>query len=321
MAFEYPELLWLLLLLLPLALILRSQKSDLGRYFAPEVLEKIYQKGGALSQNARQMLLIGALGLGIVALANPYLNKGEIKVEDQTYDLIVGFDISRSMMSDDLYPNRFAFAKKKFETLLDHLKQTRVGVIGFSARAFLISPLTTDLSSLRYLVSNMSPDMVSLRGTSILSALESADELLKESEHKAMLLFTDGGDKKDYSKEIAYAKDHHITLFIYGVGTDKGGVIKDSGGVLKDQKGDIVIVKRNDAIASLARETGGVYQVYSLESSDMKRLAQAIRARLKPQKERQRSYVDKKELFYYPLLLSLLLFLLATTSLPQRRGA
>jgi len=81
-------------------------------------------------------------------------------------------------------------------------------VVGFSSRAFLVAPLTADYESLKYLVDHMGMGYVSLKGTDIGAPLQVAENLLKDRKRKALLIFTDGGDKRDFSEEISYAKEH-----------------------------------------------------------------------------------------------------------------
>jgi Ca-activated chloride channel family protein len=319
MEFVNGEYLWGLLLVVVLFFMIKKTPNSIERYFDKELFKKMYQHKGTIPKWVRVLLFISALAFGIIAFARPIVNQGEIKVKSSDIDLIVGFDISRSMFADDIYPNRFSFAKLKFDNLLDDLEDARVGVIGFSSKAFLISPLTKDFSTLKFLVKNMKLDYISLKGTSIMSALEVTDNLLEKSKKKALLIFSDGGDKKDYKKEIAYAKERGITLFVYAIGTKKGGVIKTENGVLKDKKGDIVVVKRNDAIKELALESGGAYMESSLQKNDILALVKSIKKRFKDNKKKEHTIKDKKELFGYPLALSMLLFTLFFSSFPQRR--
>jgi Ca-activated chloride channel family protein len=319
MQFLDNQYLWGLLLVLPLIFLIKNSPNALEAHFDKKLFKKMYQHKGTVPKWVRDALFLTAISLAIIALARPVIQKGDIKVHSSDIDLVVGFDISRSMFADDIYPDRFSFAKEKFNTLLSDIKDARIGVIGFSSRAFLVSPLTKDFSTLHFLVKNMNFDYVSLRGTSILSALEVTNNLLEKSKKKALLLFTDGGDKKDYSKEIAYAKERGITLFIYLIGSDKGGVIKTKDGVLKDKDGNIVVVKRNDSIKALALQSGGAFLRGSLQKNDIDALAQSIKQKFKNSEKKEHTIKDTKELFYYPLGLAMILFILSFSSLPQRR--
>ncbi len=321
MTFANQQLLLLLLAAVPMLWMLKRGRSPLERVFKPEILAKIRVQGSGISTRMRNLLLIGAFILAVVAVARPQLDRGEIKVKSSFINVVVGFDISQSMFATDVYPNRFEFAKRKFDQFLKYLDNTKVALIGFSSRAFLIAPLTEDFHSLKFLTKNLGLEYLNLRGTSVMSALEAANNLFENREKKVLVLFTDGGDDKDFSKEIAYAKTHGITVFIYAIGTEKGGVIKTKNGVLKDSKGDIVIVRRNDAIKQLALQTGGAYMVYSLQNGDIKMLADTIKAKFKAQTHEETTIKNRQELFAYPLALATLLLFAAFFSLPGRRIA
>ncbi|MDX1808808.1 MAG: VWA domain-containing protein [Sulfurospirillaceae bacterium] len=317
--FEHIDYLWGIVLLLPLFYFLKNNKNALDSIFSSEVLQKIRVKNRGLSKKVRNILLIFSMFFMIIALARPYIDNGSIKVKSSFINIVTGFDISNSMFANDIYPSRFDFAKQKFDLLLKSLKNARVGVLAFSSRAFLVAPLSEDYNSLKFLVKNMGMNNISLRGTDILSALSAAQNLYGNEEKKAFLIFTDGGDNKNFDKEIAYAKKHHIVVFIYNIGTDKGGVIKTQNGVLKDKNGNIVVVKINENIKQLALQTGGAYLRYSLSSNDMNELSNAIKSRFKAITAREEIIKDKKELFYYPLGVAIVLFFFGIFSINRRK--
>ncbi len=317
--FKDIEFLWLLLLIVPLIFLLKESKSGLGAVFSKDALKKIEIKNRRISKKVRFFLIILSLAFTIIAIARPQINNGEIKVKSSFINIVSAIDMSKSMFANDIYPNRFEFAKMKFFNALEHLKKTKVALIGFSTQTFLISPLTEDFHSLKFLAKNLNLDYLSLKGTDILSTLEAANNLFGKEKKKILLIFTDGGDKSDFSKEIAYANEHNIAVYIYNIGTKKGGIIKGKNGVLKDQKGDIVVVKRTDAIKELALKTGGAYLNYSLDKNDIKALTDTIQKKYKAKEEETTVIKDQKELFYYPLGLAIVLFFTALFSPPRRQ--
>ena len=319
MSFTYPIVL-LLILLAALLFFFVKKYSFNEKLFSKRVLSRIAPQGLTKQSFFREYFLILALIFGLIALARPYIKGKEIKVNSKSYDIVVGFDISNSMLCDDIYPNRLSFAKEKFYQFLKDLKDEKVSVLGFTSKAFLIAPPTTDYESLKFLVKNMQTDYISLKGTNILNLLISANDLYtKGTKQKALLIFTDGGDKKDYKEEIDYAKTHNIKVFIYAIGTKKGGVIKTKNGVLKDKKGNIVLVKLNKSIEELALQTDGAYQEYSLKNNDIKTLVKIIREKFEQESKRSTKIIkNNKEIFYYPLLIAILFYFLANFSLPRR---
>jgi Ca-activated chloride channel family protein len=318
MRFENIEFLALLIIPALLVALLKNDTLALAKYFAPNMLKKMQKRGSGLSKRARVIALVASLSFLIVALTRPVVDNGEIKVKSEFIDAVVAFDISKSMQAQDIYPNRLEFAKQKFYELLESFKNARIGVIGFSSRAFLISPLTSDYSTLKYLVKNMNLDYVSLLGTDILEPLKITQELLKDSKHKALIIFSDGGDQESFAKEIEYAKEHNIKVFVYAVATKKGSVIKSGNQVVKDKNGDIVITKLNSHIEELALQSGGAYMPYSLKKGDIKYLVEDLKSKFKATTKEQRSIKDTKELFYYPLMVAILLLFVGLFSLPRR---
>ncbi len=317
--FLHVELLWLIVLLLPLFYFLKYNKKSYEALFDKSVLEKIRVKNRGFSKRVRNFLLIASAFLVIIALARPVIDKGDIKVKSSFINVVAGLDISNSMFVNDVYPSRFELAKKKFDLFLKDMKNARVGVIGFSSQSFLVAPLSKDYHSLDFLVKNLSVSSMSLRGTDFMSALEAANDLYQTDEKKAFLIFTDGGDQSDFSKEIAYAKEHKIVVFVYAIGTDKGGVIKTKNGALKDKNGNIVVVKINENIKKLALQTGGAYMRSTLSANDMKMVSEAIKSRFKAHGSEINSIKDKLELFYYPLALAILFFFMANFSIDWRK--
>jgi len=315
--FNNVEFLWLLLLLLPIFYFLKPQKNDLESIFSKEVLKKVKLKSNSLSKRWRNLLLIISMALTIIALARPQIDNGEIEVKSSFINIVTAIDMSKSMFANDVYPSRFDFAKKKFFDSLDYFNQSKIALIGFASQTFLISPLTQDFHSLKFLGKNLNLDYLNLKGTNIMLALESANNLFGDEKKKTLLIFTDGSDQKEFSKEIAYCKKNSITVYIYNIGTDKGGIIKDKNGVLKDKSGNIVVVKRTDNIKKLAMSTGGAYMKYSLSNDDIKLLADTIQNSYQNKKEESSTIKDRKELFIYPLSFALLFFFIALFSTPK----
>lgn len=308
--FMYIESLWLLVLLIPLAYMLFYQSdTDLSKIFAKPVLNKIQLKNNTNSRLIRSVFLMLSIVCIIFSLARPQLVQGEIKIKTNYIHVIVGIDMSKSMFSTDVYPNRFTFAQQKFKDILNNFTNAKVGLLGFSSQSFLISPLTEDFNSLTFLVKNLTVENMNLKGTNILSLLASANEMFEHNQNKIVLLFSDGGDQTDFSAEISYAKDHNITVYVYNIGTEKGGVIPAKNGVLKDNQGNIVVVKRTDNIKALALATKGGYLENSL-SNDSKILANSIQKKFKAVLSEDTVIKDKVEVFYYPLSLGILFLLL-----------
>ena len=319
--FKNIEFLWALMLVIPAFLFIKNKKNNIENIFKKSILKKLQLKNkNGFSKKIRTILLISSFIFMIIAFARPIANNGEIKVKSSFINMVVALDMSRSMFASDIYPTRFEFAKKKFIDMLQYLKNTKVSLIGFSSQTFLISPLTQDFHSLKFLTSNLNINSVSLKGTDILNTLETANELMHEQDKKILLLLTDGSDKKDFKKELDFAKENHITIYIYNIGTKKGGVIETSNGALKDNKGNIVVVKRNENIKELAFKSGGAYMNQTLKKDDIKMLLDDVQNHFKAKGDEVSTIKDTKELFVLPLFIAFVLFFMALFSLPIMRG-
>lgn len=308
--FKNIEFLYLLILLFPLIYLIKSKQKFVLGAFSKEVFEQIEFVSKSISKKTRAILLLGSFVFTIFAISRPVVDNGIVKIKSSFIDIVVALDISKSMEAKDIYPNRFEFEKNKFFTFLDEAKNKRIAIVAFSSQTFLISPLSNDYNSLRFLVKNLNFDYLNLKGTNIQGVLEASNDLMKDKKEKIVLIFSDGGDKEDFTQELAYAKKHNITIYVYNIGTKKGAIIKDDNQ-------NAVLVSINENIKKLALGSGGAYLMQSLQKNDIKLLSDAISNKFKAKNENKSEIRDQKELFYYPLILAIILFFTAVFSLPR----
>ncbi len=316
MDFEQIAPLYLIIPVILLWFFIHSKNNNIEALFSAAVLEKISLNNHKISTKTRLRLLLLSMALILIALSRPTLEHGEIKISKQLSDVVVAIDMSKSMLANDIYPNRFEFAKNKLLTSFDTITNTRIAILGFANQAFLISPLTDDFSSLKFLLKNLYLDSISLTGTNIANILKSANDLLGDSSNKQVLLLTDGGDSNDFSEEIDYANDHDIQVFIFDISTERGSSIPTEAGILEDDYGNLVITKENLNIKNLAKKTQAKYLKYSLNNNDLSTFINEFK---KLSSNKNTSIAQKKQLFYYPLALALFLLFLAFFSLPRKR--
>jgi len=296
-------------ILLGILYLISGKVKDYTHYFSPQMLERILI--GRDQKKINFFLMTLSFIFLIFALARPIVANNPVELPKQSVDMIVAFDISKSMLANDVYPNRLQFAKNKFYTLLENTKEERIGVIGFSSSAFMVAPLSDDMATLQYLVQNLSTEYISTQGSDINKALQSANKLLKDAKQKALVVFSDGTDENDFTQDIAYAKEHNIKVFIYAIATQKGGAIPQKDDVLKDSKGNIVVTKLNSNIKDLALESGGAYLEYSSSSKDIQLFLDAINKQFEKKDEKTTTITDNEEYFYIPLLLAIIFYMIA----------
>jgi len=299
-----------LLILLLVVYFVSGIVKNFEHYFSQEMLKELIV--GKNKKNIKLIYLLISFIFLVIALARPVINNIPIKIPQSNINIVVAFDISASMKCEDIYPTRLDFSKNKFNIMLESLTNQKVGLIGFSSRSFLISPITSDYNTLKYLLANLNQNVVNIQGSHILESLETTNELLKDSKHKALIVFTDGTDENDFDDSIKYAQDNNIKVFIYATATAKGGVIpKENGEIQKDQDGNIVITSLNSNIKELALQSDGAYLEYSARKNDISEFVNLIKSKFKGVKEEDIEINTNQELFYIPLLLALILFLIS----------
>jgi Ca-activated chloride channel family protein len=301
------------LILLVIVYLISASVKNYESYFSAKMLKKIIV--GKNTKHKNMLFLILSFIFLVISLARPVIENKPIKVSTSAISIVCVFDVSKSMSANDIYPNRLEFAKKKFSKLLKILNNEKVGVIGFTSRAFLISPTTNDYATLNYLVKHISQSSVMVQGSDILVALQSVNDLLKDQSTKAMLVFTDGTDTNDFENEIEYAKENNIKVFVYATATKQGSTIALKDDILKDNNGNIVVSALNSSIKELAIQSGGSYLEFST-SSDMDMLVDDIRYKFKsPNKKEDDQIINtNEELFYIPLVLAFVFFMIGIST-------
>jgi Ca-activated chloride channel family protein len=254
----------------------------------------------------------------IIALARPVTNEKINESKQELTPIIIAIDVSKSMLANDIYPNRLEFARKKVLDIIQRQKTSAIAVILFAKSSFILSPLTQDFISLKSLIGNLNTGMNFDNGTNIFSTLETTVKLLKNYEYKNLILLSDGSDSDNFEKEIEYAKKNNISIYTIATASKKGAPIKlKDGNYLVDKNGSIVNVKLNDNIKELSLKTNGGYINYSLDNNDIKEILSDINTKAKKEEFQSKKIKTYTELFYYPLVLGILFLLIAYSSLPK----
>ncbi|WP_457744182.1 VWA domain-containing protein [Sulfurimonas sp.] len=319
MTFLHPEFLYYMLpLVLILFFFLLTQKEPQASYFSDEVIKKLKVSSNNLSLKARNVFFMIIAILMIIALAAPVIKDGKVEVKAKSADIMIALDISDSMLATDVYPSRLKLAKQKALELLRLAPNERIGVIAFAKNSYLVSPLSFDHEAVEFLLGKLDTTSITEQGTNLMSMLETVDKSIKKDSKKYILIFSDGGDSKDFSKEISFAKEKGIVVFVLGMGTKQGAPIKMRNGEFIKQNGKIIISKLNESISALATKTGGVYIQNVNSNKDVKKMLQEIENNTKKKELKSQEIEKFIPLFYFPLALALFLLLIATSSMSKR---
>jgi Ca-activated chloride channel family protein len=321
MTFVNPQFFWVTIVpFMVLAFLLSTNKERLSRVFDEKVLKRLSAADESMPLMMRNLMMFFAIFLMIVALARPVIEKGEKSVHLQGLTLLSALDISGSMRSTDVYPNRLTFAKTKMAQFFDAMPSDTIGVVAFAYSPFVLAPFTSDKETLKMMVEGVDDSYISMGSTDFEALGTLASNLLEKKQPKVLVLFSDGGDKKAIANFANTLKESGIDLYVVLVGSKKGAPVLDAKGrPLKQKDGTIAITQRNDALGALAKELGGAYVIAGNGEKDMQNLASLIHTKYKYQEQGEVKVKERVELFYYPLGLGVLLLLIALSSAPRRR--
>ncbi len=311
MTFLYPEVLYLnLLLILPLLFYIFS-KNKIKKLFKKEIFEKLSINQSFMPNSLRIGILFIIFALLSISLARPVKNNSNIDIELKGLNIIVAMDISKSMLAEDTKPNRLVVAKDKIKKFIDINRNNKISLMAFAGNAFMVAPLSFDSQSLKFLIDNLDVSSVSRAGTSVLSVLESSLIIDKTDNKKNIVIFSDGGDEDDYDKEIEFAKNNNMSVYIVSIATEKGAPIKEKGNFILDKTGGVVISKRNDNIAKLSHKTSGIFTTYTYSNNDIISIKEHIESENKKKMFKKDNVISYDEFFVYPLFVALVLVFLS----------
>src|SRR6184192_3312709 len=271
MNFGTPIWLWALAIL-PLLVLLYAQAErrsaiKLREFVSPRLLPQLAGNVDRVRRAIRFAFVLLALALAIIALAKPRWGYAYEDVKRRGLDLLFAIDTSRSMLSNDVAPNRLERVKLAAQDLITELQGDRAGLIAFAGRAFLQAPLTVDYDAAVESINDLDTKTIPEGGTNISEAIALATQTFGKSAmgNRALIIFTDGeelsGDAVSGAKKAA---DAGVRIFTVGVGTAQGSLIPVEGqgeaGFVKDAKGQVVKSKLDEnRLREIAQATGGIY--------------------------------------------------------------
>ncbi|MFW2376861.1 VWA domain-containing protein [Cellulophaga baltica] len=233
------------------------------------LLKRLTPSKSIFKSTLKLVLFLVALALLVVGLVNPKIGTKLETVKREGVDIVFALDVSKSMLAEDIAPNRLEKGKRLVSEIINHLGSDRIGIIAYAAQAYPQLPITTDYSAAKMFLQSMNTDMLSSQGTAINEAIELASTYYDDENQTNRVLFiiSDGEDHAEGTTEEAVEKatEEGIRIFTIGVGKTKGAPIpiKRNGiveSLKKDMNGDVVITKLNEAILQeIAAEGNGEY--------------------------------------------------------------
>ena len=197
--FQYKEWLWTLcaipLLVLLFLLVLNWKKRTIKKIGDERLVKEMISNYSSEKFAVKFSLVVLAFAATAFALANPRSKTGTEKVDRKGIDVMIALDVSKSMLAQDIKPNRLERAKQLLSKLVDKLSNDRIGIVVFAGKAYLQMPLTGDNSAAKMYLSAASTDIVPTQGTVISDALKMCYAAFneKDKKYKAVVLISEIG--------------------------------------------------------------------------------------------------------------------------------
>lgn len=319
--FRLDENIWFwTLLVIPVIILLfiglQIWRRSVQKKFADANLLKRLSPNQSLFKTVlKVVVLCSAFSCLSIALVNPKIGTKLETVRSEGVDIVFAVDVSKSMLAEDIAPNRLEKSKQLVTQIVNNLVSDRVGIIAYAGKAFPQLPITTDYASAKMFLQNMNTDMLSSQGTAISEAIQLSKTYYdnEDQTNRVLVIISDGEDHDGEAMSVAEeAAEQGIKILTVGVGDAKGGPIpiKRNGVVLsykKDNSGETVITRLNETtLKDIASEANGVY----INGSNTAEVVKAIKAELDKMDKQEfesKQIADFKDQFQWFLGLGILL--------------
>ena len=238
------------------------------KYFSKNLLNELSPEVSIFKPKLKLLITIFSLVFITIGLVNPKIGTQLKTVKREGVDIVFAIDVSKSMLAEDIAPNRLEKSKRLVSQIINELNTDRVGIIAYAASALPVLPITTDYSTARMFLQSLNSDMLSSQGTAVLEALKLSKEFYDDQNqtNRVLCILSDGEDHEFDNNNIKdLIEDVGITIFSIGSGTNKGAPIPiKSKGIVESYKknieGDVVITKLNaPLLKKFANSSNGIY--------------------------------------------------------------
>jgi len=297
----------------------RKHRKTLQRFAEKTLLNELTLSLNMRKRRLKTALIIIALLLALFSLVRPQWGFHWEKVKRKGIDILIAIDTSKSMLADDVKPNRLERSKLAVKDMVKKLNGDRIGLIAFAGDAFLQCPLTVDYSGFMLSLDSLSTDTIPKGGTSISAAIREAIKVYEKEQkkYKILVLITDGEDHEgDPVKAAEEAKKEGVKIFCIGIGTKEGELIpianKNGGRVfLKDKAGNAVKTRLDEStLQKIALDTGGCYVRSSGADFGLDLIYEKKLTKIEKKEFKDKMMRRFEERFQIPLAICLLLLLL-----------
>jgi Ca-activated chloride channel homolog len=304
----------------------KKSTAALREFASGRLLEKLTRGVSPRKRMIKRVILVLAVAAIFVALARPQMGFQWKEVKRKGIDILVAVDTSKSMLAEDVKPNRLERSKFGIMDFVSKLEGDRVGLLPFSGTAFLMCPLTLDYDAFRNSLEALDTEIIPQGGTDLASAIYEAEAAFSnDANHKILLLVTDGEDLEGEALSAAeQAKTRGLTIYTVGVGTRSGELIPlmnsgENGTFVKDEKGAPVKSRLDETmLQNIAETTGGKYEPLGQQAEGLEAIYREKLSLVPKQDLAERMQKIPIERFQWPLVLAFIL-LLAEFSISDRK--
>ena len=286
-----------ILLIIPIMIIgflfLKTWKKNIQKkYISENLLQFLSPNISNFKPRIKLLFLILFILFSTIALVNPKIGTELKTVKREGVDIVFALDVSKSMLAEDIAPNRLEKAKRIVSEIINTLNNDRVGVIAYAATALPILPITDDYSTAKTFLQSLNTDMLSSQGTAIIQSINLAQKFYDDEDqtNRVLCILSDGEDHEvERQNLLELAEQSGIIIIAIGLGSVKGAPIpiKENNIVKsykKDENGDVVVTKLNaQLLNTIANSSSGIY----IEGLNTELVVEEISKRLKE--------MDKKE--------------------------
>lgn len=297
-------------------ILLYWKKRTQKRFSSPKALKRLSPNQSLFKSVLKFCIWCLAMACIAIALVNPKIGTKLETVKREGVDVVFAVDVSKSMLAEDVAPNRLEKAKQLVTQIINNLASDRVGIIAYAGKAFPQLPITTDYAAAKMFLQNMNTDMLSSQGTAINAAINLAKTYYDDEEqtNRVLIIISDGEDHSEQAATVAEeARQEGIRIFTIGVGNVKGAPIpiKDSrGNVLnykKDQNGETVITKLDElTLKGIAQQADGAY-INGRRTSDVVEQIKELLNNMEKTEFEAKEFADFKSQFQWFLGFAILL--------------
>ncbi|MFT6959094.1 MAG: Ca-activated chloride channel family protein [Polaribacter sp.] len=295
-------------------LVLWWKKRTQRKFSNASLLKKLAPNSSTFKSTLKLIIFLLGITFLIISLTNPKMGTKLKTIKREGVDVVFALDVSKSMLAEDIAPNRLEKAKQIISKTIDKLGSDRVGIIIYAGNSYPLLPITTDHAAANMFLQNANPDIVSSQGTAINEALELAKTYYNNEDqtNRFLIIISDGEDHQEETKQVAQnLANEGVKIYTVGVGTERGGPIpmRLNGAMIgykKDRKGETVITKRvAEVLQGIADASDGKYIDGNITDNPVNEIAEIIGNAEKNEFE-TKQFSDYKDQFQWFLAIGLL---------------